>query len=232
MSTASPVAAENRLLARLGPVEGNRLANKLEPVHLDRGRNLYRAGDTMGYAYFLGSGMCSLLSTAETGASTAAAMVGSAGMIGVPILLGVNRTPYQIIVQIRGDAIRLTASALRDEFNRCGQLHEMLLRYTYSLLAEVAQSAVCNRFHSVEKQLCRWLLVSRDRVKSDSLHLTHDMLSQMIGAPRPRLTKAAGRLQNSGLIDYRHGRIRILDREKLEREACGCYRIVREITDQ
>lgn len=232
MSTASPVAARNRLLARLGHMERIRLADKFDSVHLSKSQVLYLAGDRITHAYFLESGMCSLLHTTAKGATIAVAMIGNEGMVGVPIILKVNKAPYQIVVQIKGEALRIRADALMDEFNRCGQLQDLTLRFAHSLLVQTVQSAACNRFCTVEERLCRWLLTSRDHARSDSLHLTHEMLSQMIGAPRSRLTTAAGVLEASGLIQYSRGNIRILKRDAMERTACECYGIVRAGIDR
>lgn len=232
MPKASPFCTGNRLLDRLSPGDLERLLPHFEPVQLHRGEILYNSGDMMAYAYLPTCGMFSLLSTTQSGATVAIAMAGNEGMVGIPIILKVNRTPYQIVVQIRADALRIRADALQAEFNRCGQFQDLVLRYTHSLLFQASQSALCNRFHTVEQRLCRWLLVSQDRVKTSRLELTQETLSQMVGAPRTRVTMAAGVLQEAGLIDSRRGRIRILNRHEMEKACCECYRLVRDGIDR
>ena len=219
---------KNRLLAALPRHEYERLAPHLEPMHLPRGKTIALTGDTLRYAYFPTSGMISLLSTSGGGEAIEVAMVGSEGFVGVPIILKVGITPYWSMVQIQADAMRISAAALGKEFDRGEQLHDLLLKYTHSLLAHVTQSAVCNRFHTVQERLCRWLLLSRDRMKTDTINLTQEFISQMLGTGRTGVTMAAVPLQEAGLIRYRRGKITILDREGLESVACECYSIVRK----
>src|SRR5918997_955085 len=219
---------KNRLLAALPRQEYERLAPHLEPRHLPRGKTIALTGDTLRHAYFPTNGMISLLSTSEGGEAIEVAMVGSEGFVGVPIVLKVGVTPFWSVVQIQADAMRISAAALVKEFDRCGQLHDLLLQYTHSLLAHVTQSAVCNRFHTVQERLCRWLLLSRDRVKSDTINLTQEFIAQMLGTARTGVTMAAVPLQDAGLIRYRRGKITILDREGLKSAACECYSIVRK----
>jgi CRP-like cAMP-binding protein len=228
MPTSVPplLVTRNRLLAALPRQEYERLAPHLEPIHLPKGKTLAASGDTLRYAYFPTSGMVSLLSTTESGQSIEVAMVGDEGVIGVPIILRVGVMPYWSMVQISADAMRIRATALRNEFDRGEQLHDLLLRYTHALLTQISQSAVCNRFHSVEERFCRWLLISRDRAKSDTINLTQEFISQMLGTARTRVTMAALPLQDAGLIRYRRGKITILDRQGLESVACECYAIV------
>lgn len=231
VSITPHLVTKNYLLAALLRPEYERLAPHLEPVHLARGQTLADAGDTLRYAYFPTNGMVSLLSTTEDGQSIEVAMVGCDGVVGVPIILRVGVMPYWSMVQLPADAMRIKASVLRKEFDRGGQLHDLMLRYTHSLLAQISQSAVCNRFHTVEERLCRWLLISRDRVKSDTINLTQEFIAQMLGTARTGVTMAAVPLQDAGLIRYRRGKITILDRQGLERAACECYAIVkREIS--
>jgi CRP-like cAMP-binding protein len=219
---------KNRLLAALPRQEYERLAPHLEPTHLPRGKTIALTGDTLRYAYFPTNGMISLLSTSGGAEAIEVAMVGNEGFVGVPIILKVGVTPYWSIVQIQADAMRISATALEKEFDRGEQLRDLLLRYTHSLLAHVTQSAVCNRFHTVQERLCRWLLLSRDRTKSDTINLTQEFISQMLGTARTGVTMAAVPLQDAGLIRYRRGRITILDRAGLESVACECYSIVRK----
>lgn len=218
----------NGLLSALPREEYERLAPHLELIRLTPGKILYSAGDIVRHAYFLKGGMASLLSTTEDGRTIEVGMIGSEGMTGVPIILRSSVAPYQVMVQLAGNALRIGGGALREEFNRGGKLQDLLLRYTHSLLIQVAQSAACNRFHTVEERLCRWLLVSRDRVQTDTLQLTQEFLSQMLGVPRTSVTMIAGALQKEGLIRYSRGRITILDRKGLEAASCECYRRVRE----
>lgn len=219
---------KNRLLAALPRHEYERLAPHLVPMHLPRGKTIALTGETLRYAYFPTSGMISLLSTSGGGEAIEVAMVGSEGFVGVPIILKVGITPYWSVVQIQADAMRISAAALGKEFDRGEQLHDLLLKYSHSLLAHVTQSAVCNRFHTVQERLCRWLLLSRDRIKSDTINLTQEFISQMLGTARTGVTMAAVPLQEAGLIRYRRGKITILDREGLESVACECYSIVRK----
>jgi CRP-like cAMP-binding protein len=219
---------KNRLLAALPYHEYERLAPHLEPTHLPRGKTIALTGETLRYAYFPTNGMISLLSTSGGGEAIEVAMVGSEDFLGVPVILKVGVTPYWSVVQIQADAMRISAAALSREFDRGEQLHTLLLKYTHSLLTHVSQSAVCNRFHTVQERLCRWLLLSRDRVKSDTINLTQESISQMLGTARTGVTMAAVPLQDAGLIRYRRGKITILDREGLESVACECYSIVRK----
>ena len=218
----------NRLLAALPREEYERLAPHLELVRLTPGKILYHAGDVVRAAYFPKGGMLCLLSTTERGRTIEVAMIGDEGMAGIPIILRSGTAPYQVMVQLAGNALRVRGDTLRAEFNRGGRLQDLLLRYTHTLLMQVAQSAACNRFHTVEQRLCRWLLVSRDRVQTDTLHLTQEFLSHMLGAPRSSVTAVAVALQTRGLIRYSRGRITLLDRRGLEASSCECYRLVRD----
>ena len=221
-------AFANRILATLPREEYERLRPRLEPVRLTQSKILYEAGDVIRYAYFPKGGMVSLLSVTEDGRSIEVGMIGDEGMAGIPIVLRVNRTPYQVMVQIPANAMRIRGDALREEFKRGGKLQDLLLRYAHTLLTQVTQSAACNRFHTVEERLCRWLLVSRDRVQTDTLPLTQEFLSHMLGVPRTSVTMIAGTLQKGGLIRYSRGKITILDRQGMEAASCECYRLVRE----
>lgn len=219
---------ENRILSALPRLEYARLSSHIEVIRLPQGKTLYQAGGIIKYAYFLQSGMASLLSVTEDGAAVEVGMVGNEGMVGLPSILRINSSPYQVVVQLPAYAARLRADVLRAEFDRGQQLQDLLLRYMHVLLTQISQSAACNRFHTMKARLCRWLLVSRDRAQTDTLHLTHEFLSQMIGAPRTRVTMAASDLQKAKLIRYNRGKIQILDRQGLESSSCECYRIVRE----
>ncbi|HVG31721.1 MAG TPA: Crp/Fnr family transcriptional regulator [Pyrinomonadaceae bacterium] len=227
-SKHSQDAFQNRILATLSKREYERLLPHLKSVSLFQGKILYGVGDTVEYAYFPTGGMISLLSITETGKTIEVSMVGSEGMVGIPIILELNITPYEIMVQLPCNAIRIRAEAVKTEFHQGGNLQKQLLLYMHTLLTQVSQSAACNGFHTVEERLCRWLLVGRDCVQSDTLHLTQEFLSHMLGVPRTSVTMIAGNLQRAGLIRYSRGKIRIIDRESLESASCECYRMVKK----
>ncbi|MGH9967386.1 MAG: Crp/Fnr family transcriptional regulator [Pyrinomonadaceae bacterium] len=227
-ATAKPYAVKNRLLAALPHEEYDRLQPHLELVHLSTRKTLSEAGDLIEHTYFLNSGMGSLLALTQDGATIEIAMVGNEGMLGIPVVLGAHKTSYRIMVQIPGDAMRIKADVIWAEFKRAGELQDLLLRYTHALITQISQSAVCNRFHTVEKRLCRWLLTAHDRVDGNTFHLTQEIISYMMGTPRTGVTMAASTLQDEGLIRYKRGKITIIDRSGLEEAACECYRIVAE----
>jgi CRP-like cAMP-binding protein len=231
-SSHKQFVSDNRILNALTYEEYEHLVPNLEFVHLAQGVILYNEGDVVKQGYFITSGMISLLCSTQDGSTTEVGMVGNEGMVGLPAILRVNITPYQMIVQIAADALKIKADILRREFNRGSQLQDLLLRYTHTLLTQISHSAACNRFHTMEARLCRWLLVSRDRVNSDTLYLTQEFLSQMIGAPRTSVTMIARSLQASGLISYKRGKIQILDSEGLGTASCECYTVVKDKTDQ
>jgi CRP-like cAMP-binding protein len=220
-------SVRNMLLTALPRAEYERLLLALEPICLPRNAVLYETGSAIRHAYFLTGGMVSLLSTTEDGKTIEVGMIGNEGIVGLTVILGMSEAPYRTTVQIPGAALRVRAGALRDEFNRGGMLHTLLLRYTHTLVTQLSQSAVCNRFHTTEERLCRWLLISRDRVRSDTLSLTQETISQMLGTPRTGVTMTAGILQSNRLISYSRGKIKIVDRRGLEDAACECYGVVR-----
>lgn len=224
--TISP--SGNGILAALPPLEYARLASHLELIRLPQGKTLYHVGGEIKYAYFLKSGMASLISVTENGAAVEVGMVGNEGVVGLPALMRINASPYQVVMQLPGTGVRIRADILGAEFNRGRQLQDLLLRYMHTLLTQVSQSAACNRFHTMKARLCRWLLVSNDRAQTDTLHLTQEFLSQMIGAPRTRVTMAASDLQRAKFIRYSRGKIQILDRRGLESSSCECYSVVTE----
>ena len=216
----------NRLLAALSPSEQERFFSRLEMVYLTRSKILYSAGDTINYTYFPLSGMITLLCVTEDGRTMEVAMVGNEGAVGIPVILRALTTPYETIVQIPACAMRIRASLLREEFDRGGRLQDVLLRYMNTMLLQVSQSSVCNYFHTVEQRLCRWLLITRDCLQSDTFYLTQELIAQMLGAPRSGVTVAAGQLQKKGLIRYSRGKITILKQRELSMAACECYCLV------
>jgi CRP-like cAMP-binding protein len=218
----------NRLLAALPREEYARLSSHLVLVRLTPGKILYNAGDIVSHALFPKAGMICLLSTTAGGRTIEVGMIGNEGMSGVSIVLRSEIAPYQVMVQLAGHAIRIRGDVLRAEFNRCGRFQDLLLRYTHTVLLQIAQSAACNGFHTVRERLCRWLLVSHDHVPTDTIPLTQEFLSLMLGVPRTSVTMIAGALQKEGVIRYRRGKISILDRPRLERASCECYRLVRQ----
>lgn len=218
----------NRLLAALPNEEYKRICTHLEPVSLALGDVLYNSGGQMEHVYFPTDSIVSLLYTMENGMSAEIGVVGNEGVVGIALFMGGESTPNLGLVQSEGCAVRMKAKALQDEFKRGGAFQLLLLRYTQALVTQISQTAVCNRLHPVEQQLCRWLLLSRDRIDSDVLVMTHEMIANMLGTRREGVTVAAGHLQDAGLIDYHRGRIQILNREGLEAAVCECYQVVRD----
>jgi CRP-like cAMP-binding protein len=218
----------SRLLAALPQVEFERLRPHLEPVHFRAGKLIYDIDDPIQHVYFPTCGMVSLLSMTETGSRVEVGMIGSEGMVGLAIILGVARTPYRVEAQLTADTLRLRVAILIDELRRGGHLRALLLRYTYTVLKQITQSAVCNRFHTTEERFCRWLLTARGCAQTDSFHLTQESMSHMLGVPRTSVTMIAGRLQQLRLIAYSRGRITILDRPGLRRAACECHDIIQD----
>lgn len=223
------VTTGNKILDALPHDERLSLARHLERVHLEKGEVVYITGDRIRYAYFPTGGLFSLLSTSETGSTVEIAMVGNEGMVGLPVILKNGTTPYEVTVQIATDAFKIRAEALEEEFHKGKTLQDLVLRYLNVLIAQVSQLTLCNRFHTLELALSRWLLTAQDRVNSDTLNLTQEIISQALGVPRTGVTMAAGNLQKAGMIRYSRGKIVILDRAKLQANSCECYRI---ITDQ
>ena len=223
----------NRLLAALPEEEFQRLAPKLEHVSLTFGKTIYESGDRIYHVYFLNRNtLASLYITMANGASAGASVVGHEGIVGIQAYLKAERTPNRIIVQVAGGAMRMRADELRMEFNRGGLLQDLLLRYTHALFAQVLQVAACNRFHSVEERLSRWLLMIHDRVTSDGILLTQELLSRRLGAHRSSVSEAAGILRREGLIRYKRGKLTILDFERLKSSACECYGVIKGEFDQ
>jgi CRP-like cAMP-binding protein len=218
----------NRLLSALPNAVYEPLLAHLQRAHLARGKVLYNTGDVVRYAYFPLNGMISLLSLNKDGDSIELGMVGNEGLVGIPSILRNNTSPYRVVVQLPSDVMMIRSEVLKREFNRSAQLQDLLLRFLHVLLVQISQSAVCNHFHRTEARLSRWLLISRDRAKSNTLYLTQEFLAQMLGTPRTGVTLAAGALQEIRLINYSRGKITILDPEGLEMRACECYKIITE----
>jgi len=228
LAASTQVAIGNRILAALPPEQLARVLPHLSTIRLERDEVLYITGDEIRYVYFPISGLISLLSTTETGSTVAVAMVGNEGIIGLPVILKNRMIPYEVTVQTETVAYRMKAEDLQQEFNRCEALHELMLRYLNVLIAEISQSALCHRFHTVEQALGRWLLMAQDRLNTDSLNLTQEIISHALGVPRTGVTMAAGALQRAGLIRYSRGKIVIVDRARLEANSCECFRIIHD----
>jgi CRP-like cAMP-binding protein len=228
LAASTQVAIGNRILAALPAEQFARLQPHLSTVRLERDEVLYITGDEIRYVYFPITGLVSLLSTTETGSTVAVAMVGNEGIIGLPVILKNKMIPYEVTVQTETVAYRMRAEELQQEFNRCEALHELILRYLNVLIAEISQSALCHRFHTVEEALGRWLLMAQHRLNTDSLNLTQEIISHALGVPRTGVTMAAGALQRAGLIRYSRGKIVIVDRARLEANSCECFRIIHD----
>jgi len=220
--------AENRLLASLPRDEYARLLPRLQQVSFSLGEVVYEFGGHLDYVYFPTTSIVSLLYTMENGTSAEMGLTGNDGVVGIALFMGGGTMPNRAVVQSAGDAIRMKAKTLQDEFALGGKFQHLLLRYTQALITQISQTAVCNRLHSVEQQLCRWLLLSHDRVKADELIMTQELIADMLGVRREGVTVAAGRLQDSGAISYVRGHIKILDRPRLEETVCECYGVVRD----
>jgi CRP-like cAMP-binding protein len=223
---------KNHLLAALTATERERLYPHLQLVPMPLGKVLYESGDVMRHVYFPTDSIISLLYVLEDGASAEISVVGNEGIIGVSLFMGGETTPSRAIVQSAGFAYRLIGQLLKEEFHRNGGMQLLLLRYTQALLTQMAQTAVCNRHHSVDQQLCRWLLLSLDRLSSNKLTMTQELIANMLGVRREGVTDAAGKLQKLGVIQYARGRITVVDRPKLEKLCCECYAVVKKETDR
>ena len=223
---------ENQLLARLPDEELVRWLPHLEPVDMPLGKVLYESGATLLYVYFPTSAIVSLLYVMEDGASAEIAVVGYEGIVGISRFMGGESTPSRAVVQSGGNGYRLKASLMLEDFNRAGTVMHLLLRYTQALITQMAQTAVCNRHHTLDQQLCRWLLLSLDRLRSNELVMTQELIANMLGVRREGVTAAAGRLHRAGLINYQRGHISVLDRWQLERRTCECYAVVKREYDR
>jgi CRP-like cAMP-binding protein len=216
----------------LPEVVRERLFPRLELVEMPLGYVLYESGDTLEHVYFPTDCIVSLLYVMENGASAEIAVVGNEGMVGIALFMGGETTPNRAVVQNAGHAYQLKGDLLKQEFNRSSAFQHLLLRYTQALLTQMSQTAVCNRHHSIDQQLCRWLLLSLDRLSSNELLMTQNLIANMLGVRREGVTDAAGKLQDAGLISYKRGRITVLDRPKLEEASCECYGVVKAEFDR
>ena len=223
---------QNHLLRALPALEAERLFLHLEFVPMPLGNVLYESGSQLRYVYFPTTSIISLLYVMEDGASAEIAVVGNEGMVGVALFMGGETTPSRAVVQSAGHAYRLKGQILKEEIRRAAGLQHLLLRYTQALLTQMAQTAVCNRHHSVDQQLCRWLLLSLDRLPTNKLTMTQELIANMLGVRREGVTEAAGKLQAAGLINYSRGHITVLDRPRLEAQACECYQVVKTEFDR
>jgi len=224
---ADPISVrKNFLLSDLPAKEFDRLLPHLIPVRLKLGQVLYESGDRMDYAYFPTTAIVSLLYIMENGATAEIGVVGNDGILGIALFMGGDTTPNRAIIQSAGEGFKISSKDLMTEFSIGGKFHNLLLRYTQALITQISQTAVCNRLHSVEQQLCRWLLLSHDRLNSDKLVMTHDLISNMLGVRREGVTLAARKLSDKNLIKNSRGTITLLDRLGLEQAVCECYQVV------
>jgi CRP-like cAMP-binding protein len=225
-----PSPKQNHLLDALSAAELRRVRRHLEPVDMPLGDVVYESGRHLDHVYFPTDCIVSLLYVLENGASAEIAVVGNEGVVGVSLFMGGETTPSRAVVQSAGSAYRLPGEVMKNEFTRGGTMQHLMLRYTQSLITQMAQTAVCNRHHSVDQQLCRWLLLSIDRLPSPEIEMTQELIANMLGVRREGVTEAAGKLQKVGVIRYHRGHIKVLDRPRLEGMSCECYGVVRRET--
>jgi CRP-like cAMP-binding protein len=232
LSLAACTPKENHLLAALPEASFQALLPYLEGVPLPLGMVVYESGGTQGYVYFPTSSIVSLLYVLADGASAEIAVTGNEGLVGIALFMGGETTPSRAVVQSAGHGYRLRASVLKKEFEAGGALQHLLLRFTQALITQMTQTAVCNRHHAVDQQLCRWLLLSLDRLATNELVMTQELIANMLGVRREGVTEAAGKLQSEGLIHYSRGHITVLDRRQLEARVCECYAVVKQEYDR
>ncbi len=226
------IARQSQLLAAVPEAELERWLPFLEAVDLPLGKVLYESGTRLSYVYFPTTAIVSLLYLMEDGSSAEIAVVGFEGLVGISLFMGGESTTSRAVVQSAGSGLRLSSQQMMLEFNRAGPVLHLLLRYTQALISQMTQTAVCNRHHSLDQQLCRWLLLSLDRLQSNELVMTQELIANMLGVRREGVTEAAGNLQEEGLIRYRRGRITVLDRKGLEKRTCECYAVVKQEYDR
>jgi len=232
VNTPTPHPNANHLLAALTNSVSTRWLAHLEDVELSLGQVLYESGGTLSHVYFPTTAIVSLLYVMENGASAEIAVVGNEGIVGISLFMGGESTPSRAVVQSAGRGLRLKAQIMKDEFNQAGAVLHLLLRYTQALITQMAQTAVCNRHHSLDQQLCRWLLLSLDRLQGDELVMTQELIANMLGVRREGVTESALKLQQDGLIRYARGRITVLDRDGLKKRTCECYAVVKAEYDR
>lgn len=229
---SEPEMRTNQLLAALPDAEWQRWKPLLELVHMPLGQVLYESGRTMSHVYFPTTAIVSLLYVLENGSSAEIAVVGKEGIVGISLFMGGDSTPSRAVVQSAGKGFCLNAQTMKTEFNRAGPTLHLLLRYTQALITQMTQTAVCNRHHSLDQQLCRWLLLSLDRMEGNDLRMTQELLADMLGMRRSGVSESALKLQSAGLISYRRGHISVLDRNGLEKRSCECYAVVKKEYDR
>jgi CRP-like cAMP-binding protein len=224
----TPSYQANRLLAALPKSEYQVLQPYLEPVRLARGQVIYEPQDDIKHVWFITSGVVSLLAASIEGQTLEVGLIGNEGLVGIPVLMQIKRTMFRVVAQTDVEALRIKSVTLSNEFRLCGRLHQVLMRYLHVLMVQLTQSALCNNFHDSEQRLARWLLTMQDKVGSNPLPMTHEMIAQMMGKPRARVTTTMTRLHQKGLVRSRSGRVFILDRSGLEAAACECYQIIND----
>ena len=229
---SAPNPLQNRLLAALPRTDYRRFAPDLEPAHMKLGHAVYESGATLQHVYFPVTGIVSLLYVTKLGSSAELAVIGCEGMIGVSLFMGGESTPNRAVVQSTCDAYRLSSAVLKEQFARGGAVQLQLLKYTQALITQISQTAVCNRHHSIDQQLCRWLLLSLDRLPVSQIEMTQELIANMLGVRRQGVTEAAGALEKKGLIEYKRGSIVVLDRPGIEARACECYAVVKKEYDR
>jgi CRP-like cAMP-binding protein len=229
---AAPPPKDNHLLAALPPADWQRWEPLLEVADQPLGKVLYESGSTMSHVYFPTTAIVSLLYVMEDGASAEIAVVGNEGIVGIALFMGGESTPSRAVVQSSGSSYRMRAAVVKEEFDRSSAVLHLLLRYTQALITQMAQTAVCNRHHTLDQQLCRWLLLSLDRLQGNELVMTQELIANMLGVRREGVTEAALKLQAAGLIRYARGRITVLDRAGLEQRTCECYAVVKKEYDR
>ena len=232
MSTLAFGSIENHLLASLPDADLQRWLPQLERVEMPLGQVLYESGGTLSHVYFPTTAIVSLLYVMENGASAEIAVVGNEGIVGISLFMGGDSTSSRAVVQSAGLGLRLKAQAMKDDFNKAGPVLHLLLRYTQALITQMAQTAVCNRHHSLDQQLCRWLLLSLDRLQGNELVMTQELIANMLGVRREGVTEGALKLQQAGLIRYARGHISVLDRVGLQKRSCECYAVVKKEYDR
>jgi CRP-like cAMP-binding protein len=227
-----PTPQQNHLLEALPELDYIRVRLMLEHVSMPLGQTIYKSGEHLSHVYFPTTSIVSLLYVLESGASAEIAVVGNEGVLGISLFMGGETTPSTAVVQSAGYGYRMPANLLKKEFNRAGPMMHLLLRYTQALITQMTQTVVCNRHHSIEQQLCRWLLLSLDRLATNELNMTQELIANMLGVRREGVTEAAGKLQRAGLIQYSRGHIYVVDRSKLEKRVCECYEVVKTEFDR